>query len=325
MKKINSLTKILITSVIIFNAKFANCCTNFAINDDPEFVYLAKNRDMLPDRQGVIVVVPKNSQLKESNTKTFVKHKQYKFLAMVSKAQYYQKAKLPDTWVIRSGVNEANLAIANMFVAYPFLATHEVTDQYDDGDEFMKYVLTNYDSVNSVINAMPFLANSFGYPEAYILADNKQIAYIEMGINGSYRVKFTLKGHLEHTNHYLLFKDTKYTSYFSESASTIRRLSRVSTLISEMEHSYTESGLKEIFKDHALGDNDSILRLGNPVSEPGSPRSIANFLVTIPKNPESNSYTNVYVKFLNLNEEYNFKLDKEFWQKLNKDEVLSLY
>lgn len=285
---------------------YTEACTTFAIAKGEDNIYLAKSRDMIPDRQAIMVLVPK---------------KGYKSLLLVSKAQKYAEQSVPNEWAVRSGVNQKNLAIVNSFVAYPFIKANQVQDKYNDGDDFMRYVLTNYSSVKQVLTNLPQLIKQFNYPESYLLADNQEVANLEVAYGGKYKVATTSTQLLVATNHYLLFANPDY-KFFPESASTYVRYKTMTGLLNNMS-SYNRTNLLSAMNNNTEGDNNSILRTGNPVTKTNSPSTLAQFLVQIPRNQEQD--TDVYIHLINVNEVYKFKLNTNFWDNYSKNSILSLH
>lgn len=293
-------------AICLSTSMYTEACTTFAIAKSKDNIYLAKSRDMIPDRQAVMVSVPE---------------KGYKSLLLVSKTQQYAGHSIPNDWVVRSGINQKNLAIVNSFTVYPFLKAHHLEDKYNDGDDFMRYVLTNYSSVKQVITALPQLIKQFNYPESYLLADNQEVAHLEVAYGGKYKVVTTNKQLLVATNHYLLFDNPDY-KFFPESASTYARYKTMTGLLNNMS-SYNQTNLLSAMNNHTEGDNNSILRIGNPVNKTDSPRTLAQFLVQIPRN--SNQATDVYIHLINVNEAYEFKLNADFWRSYSRNSILSLH
>ncbi len=281
-------------------------CTTLGISTK-DYIYLAKNRDMLLDRQKVMVFKPTKGN---------------KFVALVSNMQNYNNKPVIKTDVIRAGINEKNLAIVNMSVKWSLSNEQfDLEDLYEDGSDFMSYILSNYSNVKSITKNMSKLIKKFKYPEFYMIADRLNIAYIEIDPKGNYAVKIANNEKLVHTNHYLI--DVPFNEYDEsrKSSSSFTRYKRATELVNN-----TNFGdINDIFtilndRNDLVNYNNSIFRVNNPKT-PHEGKTVSQFIVQIPKD-QTNS-AELFVNIINTSEEYQFTLDKKFWQ-FNNNKTISL-
>ncbi len=296
--------RLLVAGILMSTISYSLACTTFAIPTDKN-IYIGKTRDMYPDIQAIEVVVPKNQD--------------YKYIALVSKMQSFLGYSFESKWVVRSGINQNNLAIVNMFGANLVKQQDKsIQMRYDDGDDFMTYVLTKYKTVDSVIKDLPMIVKRYNYPEFYTIADNKSVAYIEVADNNQFKVKYSTDKSLVHTNHYLI--DQKINGVaITESTSSMMRFKRMTELLNST-NNYSITQLESFMSDHKAGDNTSILRIGSPVTDPSSPRTLAHFIAEIPKNDNP---ATVYIRLITTNQQFTLVLDSRFWKSFNKSKVIS--
>lgn len=136
-----------------------------------------------------------------------------------------------------------------------------------------KYILTRYSSIEQLINDPPAI---WGSPQFIMLADKKEIAYIEVGLNNSYSLTRSESNTLCHTNHFLS-ADMQSANLKAPSASSTIRLARIDKLLCQKQH-LTITDFIDFAQDKNSGYNNSLWRIGNP-EKPSSVQSLAAFIV----------------------------------------------
>ncbi len=279
---------------------FANACTCFAtVHGENNAVLIAKNRDEIPDIQSVVAFHPAQG---------------FSFLALVS------QQKQGGSYVVRAGINQYGLTIVNMAASvlknYPSYA-----DRYDDGDDLMRAVLTQYKSIAGVMGNLPLLVAAHPYPEFYLLADSTQTALIELAPDGQYSVSLSNSVPLYHTNNYEAAGFMQYNTFYLEDS--MNRYKRIADLMNSMSV-YSMDTFITFAHDHDAGTNDSIFRTGIDSNNPDTPRTLATFIASIPKDQ---SAARVYVQFYpksDFNEpSYSFNLTPGFWNFKGATKVLA--
>ncbi len=142
-------------------------------------------------------------------------------------------------------------------------------------------------SVSEVLNKTNVFS---GYPMIYVLADKREIAFVEALPNGHFHVQRTSDGLLTHTNHFILPETTKFNGKIP--ASSVSRLARIDSLLeTELKPFRLEQFLSMTQDEHA-GPDLSLFRVG---SKPRSPKTTGIWLLNFP----ANSGTLSYLRYLN--------------------------
>lgn len=125
-------------------------------------------------------------------------------------------------------------------------------------------------------------------PRFLMLADNKEIAYLEIGDNGKTAIKRIQNNILAHTNHYL--EDSLQYLNIRVGESSLKRYERISQLLNGDHEPYSMDSFKVISEDRNDGPNNSLWREGLSINKT---QTLASFIVRI----KENSDFDVYLKY----------------------------
>jgi hypothetical protein len=114
-------------------------------------------------------------------------------------------------------------------------------------------------------------------PQYIMMADRKNIAYVEIGPEGKFAINTTDKGVLRHTNHYLEESMLPFNKSVGESSKT--RHNRITQLLAETPHPFDMKQCIAFSHDQTAGPDNSILRTG---SKPTVSRTVAIWIVALP-------------------------------------------
>lgn len=250
------LTTILLLSFLIINfTSTAFGCTLFAVIGDEwaknESTFIIKNRDWRPEKQELRVVEHPGK---------------LSYLGIFGEASWE-----PEGWWTTSGVNEKGLVVV-ISAASSVPATEETKNLWVPGG-VVAPLLANCNSVDEALRQDQWLT----YPQNLLLADNKEIALIEIGPTGEKNIKRTPKGYLAHTNHYL---ENPEWNLRTPTLGSMMRQERIEELLQNGQKPYDLKKLIEFSKDHIGSANSSIFRTGETEK---STRTISTFAVEIPK------------------------------------------
>jgi hypothetical protein len=134
-------------------------------------------------------------------------------------------------------------------------------------------LLSGCDSVEAALKK----TDLFLGPQYIMMADRKQVAYVEIGPEGKFAVNSTNKGFLRHTNHYLEEGMLPFNKTIGESSRT--RGNRIAQLLSETPHPFNLKQCIAFSHDQTAGPDNSILRTG---SKPTVSRTVAIWIVALP-------------------------------------------
>jgi isopenicillin-N N-acyltransferase-like protein len=269
----------------------AHACTVWAAAGDKTAssgTLLAKNRDRTPQRSELRVFTP---------TTGF----RYFGLFQVKGHRDFPVA----------GINEKGLALVSTTAS-------SIPRQYRTlgGKNLNEKILTGFRSVDAVLENKEVFYKSL--PVFYIIADNSKTASIEVAPNGEFSIKVEDNGVLYHTNHFtdpkLLWANEKLGK------SSLTRFDRIRNLLATHGPAFSLEDFILFSEDQHDGPDDSIWRTG---SEPGKERTLATWIVSIPKD----SPATVYVKLANPDQpvkKQTFTLDQTFWTDRSRSVVLSL-
>lgn len=170
---------VLLVFLVFVGEGFVEACTLYGAagsNVEGGGTILAKNRDWRPDHIQLL--------------RTVKPSRGYAYLALATTSGFLTGNK--------AGVNEKGLTIVS---ASP-PSDYENELFFQGGTAGIGTVLSRYKSVAEAVDALQAKQWIAG-PQAYMLADGKEVAYIEFGPDRSFAVKRTSDGILAHTNHYL--------------------------------------------------------------------------------------------------------------------------
>jgi len=241
-------------------------------------VMLAKNRDYIPQKSELQLVIPKEG---------------FKYLGIFPVEGGKWRG-------LVAGINEKGLAIVSATAG-----SIPRTKRNKGAHGLNEKILTTYSSVDSVLANKMMLEKS--HPVFYLIADKRKVAVIEVAPGGETSIGTTENGVLFHTNHYLDEKLLRANE--TTGKSSLARLNRIRNLLNDHPLRYTVEDFITFSEDAVDGPDDSIWRTGGT---PGKERTLASWIIFMPKNgaPE------LYIKFANPEEPvrvYNMKLDTPFW------------
>ena len=143
----------------------------------------------------------------------------------------------------------------------------------------------------------------FEGPKFLMIGDAHQIAYIEIGDNGSYQIKKTSDGYLTHTNHYV--EPSLQGTNIRIGPSSQARYNRINELLHMKSSPYTLTDFIAFSQDQHDGLDNSIWRRG---SLPDKTQTLATFAVYV----KDGQAPQIYVKLRHAPDEQ------------DKEEVLTL-
>ena len=152
-----------------------------------------------------------------------------------------------------------------------------------------KQILSSCSSVTEVTSKITI----WGSPQIIMIADKKEIAYVEIGLNNKYSITTKTTGTLTHTNHFLndsMSEDNLKTP----SESSLSRLERIEELLSQKQ-TWTLQEFIAFSNDQNAGNNNSIWRIGN-TEKPNSIQSLAAFIIYLSPNGEGEIFLKVREK-----------------------------
>lgn len=245
---------------------------------------IAKNRDWRPDHWQKLVLV---------------KGAGFRYLALVAVGNDAPGAK--------GGVNEHGLTVVS--ASPPAYLRNDRSIERSYG--LMRKILSQCRTVEDALA----LGSLFRGPQFLLLADRQEIASIEIGLAGEFRIARSSDGTLTHTNHYL---EDEFVSLNrgKPSATSLSRHQTIESLLRafeelELEHFISFSFLQD------KGPNQSIWRTG---SRPDSARTLSSLIVSQPADGEP-------LLFIRMNNpgnplrEYQFRLREIFAGEVDLDAV----
>ncbi len=239
---------------------------------------LAKNRDWKPERDELKLVVPARG---------------FRYLALFALHSNGRR-------FVAAGINERGLAVISTSASSVPRKERAV-----GAGGLNEKLLASFDSVESVMQQKGMLSG--GHPIFLMLADNSEIAQIEIAPHGAVASKTVNRGALCHTNHYL---DPKLLwANHKIGKSSAKRLERIEQLLTGHHCPLTLNDFISFSGDRHDGPDDSIWRTG---SSPGKERTLATWIVSIPVK----GVPSLYVKLANPGEtekSYRLELDESLW------------
>lgn len=170
---------------------------------------------------------------------------------------------------LKAGVNEHGLMAATAMAG---CIRKSERQQMARTPAFLHKVLTECKSVDDVLLRVDLLLG----PRFVILADQKEIACIEIGDYGDYKAYRKQNGVLYHTNHYQSGKFAELNQRIGPSS--LARYKRIGELFANNPGPYTLQDFINFSQDRNDGPDNSIWRVGS--SEKKS-QSLASFIVNI--------------------------------------------
>lgn len=279
-----TLSVLTITILVFFFAikiQNSHACTCWAAAGDMVDgggTILAKNRDQLPQKDEIRLVVPETG---------------FTYLGLFPvKGDKEQR--------VVAGINEKGLSVVTM-TAGSIPHSKRLTGVKN----IIEKLLVSYDCVDAVIKDHEIFSQT--HPAFYMMADKSRIAVVEIAPGGAFSLRQKENGVLYHTNHYtdekLLWANEKIGK------SSEIRFNRIGQLLLSHPSSFIIDDFIIFSEDRNDGPEDSIWRTGGPHNRE---RTLASWIIAIPKNgsPE------LYLKIANPKEPekiYNMRLDKPFW------------
>ncbi len=232
---------------------------------------LVKNRDWKPDHIQRLSLVSGSG---------------YKYLALVAEGNDAPGAK--------AGVNEFGLAVVS--ASPPAYLERDKTLKRTP--RLIRKILSQCRSVDEALK----LGSDFWGPQFLMIADKREIAFLEIGINGEYQVERSKDGVLEHTNHYLI-PQLILLNPEKLGTSSVKRLESIQSLL-QQEAPFQLQDFIAFSHRQDQGPDNSIWRTG---SKPDGARTMASWIVSQAGSRDS-------VLFLRMSnpgkpvKEYDFKL-----------------
>lgn len=174
----------------------------------------------------------------------------------------------PNKWSLKGGVNSKGLVVVSATAS-------SIPKAQRQGMPTKAYIKGTLKNCSSVAEALSNKAN-FVTPQFLMLADRKEIAYVEVAGPGIINVERKTQGCLTHTNHYLA-DDFSYLNGNSV-ASSHARYARISDLVNAGNGPFTLEDFIRISQDQNDGPDNSIWRIG---STPTNTQTLATFAVQL--------------------------------------------
>jgi len=257
--------------VLLFFASLPNAfsCTLWSAHGDGVVrgggTLIAKNRDWVPNHRQVLKAVTPRSG--------------HRYFGIFAEGN--------DEPGLKAGINEKGLVvISSTASSVPKLLRRET----ERTRGLLVKLLRECDGVDSALKD----GKRFAGPRNIMLADEKKIALVEIGLLGEHAVTVKQGGVLTQTNHYLDEKLLKFNQKVGTSSS--RRLARIQDLLGSRARPFSLDDFIAMSADRGGGPDNAIWRTGGtPVKE----RTLSSWIVYSPTDgpPE------LYVKIANPKEE----------------------
>lgn len=226
----------------------ALACTLFSATGDSVVgggSIIVKNRDFKPEPQMLKVVREDGNAF-------------YGLYAMTS----------PNKWSLKGGVNAKGLVVVSA-------SASSIPKAQKQAMPTKPYIKNTLKHCNNVAEALSNKEN-FVSPQFLMLADNREIAYVEVAGPGQIHVERKSQGSLTHTNHYLGTE----LSYLNGNpvVSSHVRYARINELVNNTTAPFSLDDFIRISQDQNAGVNNSIWRVG---STPTSTQTLATFAVQL--------------------------------------------
>jgi isopenicillin-N N-acyltransferase like protein len=267
----------------------AHACTLFAAAGGSVRgggVLIAKNRDREPQASALRVLTPKDG---------------YRLLALVG-------AGGPQAPAV-AGINEKGLVVVDALPSCLPAEAQEVCG----AAPLTQTLLTRCASVDEVLAQKNLLAAS--YPVFEMVADARQVAWIEIAPAGLVAVKVCEQGVLCHTNHYLA-PELSWANRLRCRSSRVR-YRRISELLAPHPGPFTLADFLSFSQDRHAGLDKSINRLGRTAA---ATRTLATFVVQL-----ADAAPHLFVRISNPGEPdkiVNLTLEPALWTKGLRQKIL---
>ena len=201
------------------------------------------------------------------------------------------------------GINEKGfVAFATTAGSIPKKERLQVkTFRTSDGLTGLEFMMRNCGSVQEALSHTEIFQHR---PVNYVMADAKQIAFVEVLPNGTFKTVVKDNGMLTHTNHYIIEESRQFNKKVSESSQS--RLDRIQTLLKEHKKPFTMDDFINFTEDRHAGLDNSIFRLG---SKDTLPSTLSTMVVHIPEN----GAPKLYMKWRDK------RNDRDSWQMLSTE------
>lgn len=248
---------LLLTSSLGFKC-FA--CTGWATINSNGDILITKNRDFIPSNEFIEARHPKDK---------------FSYLGLFAMNKKNKKQ-------LKAGINEKNLVITSLNAS-----VLPRSEKHGEDKGIMAKILSQYSTVQQIYNDKDILFSN-AHPEFYMLADKKNIAYVEIAPNHKFSFILKDKGILTHTNHYL---DNNLLAYNEKKyPSSHIRFTRINELLDEKKDNFSLSDFKNFADDRLHSPNNSIWRTS---ADNYHERTVATWIVSI---PHEGSSPYIYIK-----------------------------
>ncbi len=251
------------------------------------------------DQTGNVTIIAKNRDWKPNHTQ---------ILRIVRPADGYEYLGLyatgDDEPGLKAGINRKGLVIQS---ASASSIPRKERKRIQGKRGLMKRILSTYGSVDEVVNDQNIFSEA--RPSFLMIADQKSIVSVEIGLNGQYALTRQDNGNISHTNHYLspdLLMDNRKIGESSR-----KRMEKIQDVLARGPSSFSLADYIRISEDQSDGPKNSIMRTG---AYPGDERTLATWIAVIPRNGSPL----VYIKLRNPGEAdkvFNYRLDDSFWER----------
>jgi len=187
---------------------------------------------------------------------------------------------------IKAGINEKGLVVVTATAG-------SIPEKERSAMKSAKGVTTQLLSGCDSVAAALKKTKLFLGPQIIMMADRRQIAYVEVGPEGKFALKTRDQGILSHTNHYLEDGMLPFNKSIGESSRI--RYGRIKQLLSETPHPFDMKQFIAFSQDQTAGPDNSILRTG---SKPTLSRTVAVWVVALPPTGSPR----LYLKIMNPGE-----------------------
>lgn len=231
-----SLRWIVSAPILAMSLNYAVACTLWAAAgpDANGGTLVSKNRDWKPDHTQTLKLV---------RSKTG-----FDFFGLYAEGN--------DDPGLKAGVNAKGLTIVSASVNLPKKALENQPGKHG----VMRRILETYASVDD-LNADAERVFSSARASYLLVADNRKVLLVEVGLEGKYSVKVLEGGVATHTNHYL---DPQLATLYNDKVgrSSATRLARIDDLLANASRPYSSAQFAEMSRDRNDGPDNSLWRSG---------------------------------------------------------------
>jgi len=208
---------------------------------------------------------------------------------------------------LESGINDQGLFVGQISAASiprsERLALFPKRFKSSEGWLGAEWIVRKCSSVDEALSHHEVFA---GYPMHYVLADRKEIAFVECLPNGHFSVQRTRTGILVHTNHYILPQTSAANQKVP--ASSLARLARITELLGMSPLPMDVNRFIAMTKDAQSGPDLSLFRVG---SKPRSPKTQSVLVLKIPKTGAAELHAHYFTTLENAPGEW--KTESSVW------------